>query len=358
MIQDTLAGGSQGAPLGGPLPYWFNASPAGTQEGAAQDGGCTQAPAGGDAVLQDAHTHERQRLLPSLDAAAAQERIAPEGAATGGAPDAATRDAPTSSELPDVALLPPPDAAAEPDVLQPEADATATAASDIRNTSADAGAPAAAGAALRAAAGGGDLCVLPLSPLAGTAGIVTPGTAAPPVAQPAATEPTSTTLEPLAGPDAHLAATRPTPKTLGPSAGPADGTSPAAGMGGSAVTPAGVDAGAAGMDAPRGNTGKENAHGNIGPASDKRKSGGKSGCACGPHVGSAVAGGLCSPVVLCLSLRKGHEGPTLASAVSAKLPSRPLLTPCVLYGLRARLLCKALDLGAFLTCMAVSNAKW
>lgn len=205
-------------------------------------------------------THERQRLLPSLDAAAAQERIVPEAAATGEAPGAATHDAPASSELPDVALLPPPDAAAEPDVLQPEADATATAASVIHNTSADASAPAAAGAALRAAAGGGDLCVLPLSPLAGTAGIVTPGTAAPPVAQPAATELTSNTLGPLAGPDAHLQ-----------------------------VTPAGGDAGAAGTDAPRGNTGKENAHGNTGPASDKRKSGGKSGCACGPHVGPAVA---------------------------------------------------------------------
>ena len=226
----------------------------------------------------DRATHERQRLLPSLDAAASCREPSLAPAAPGpcdssaqlagpdahvGAADAAGIDAPSAADLHTA------DATAPPEPLQPSPAAPGPATAGFWGKDAAAGEPEAdtAPASAQRAAVAEPACVPSLSPLPAAAGIVMPGEA-----------PASHGPSPSAAPKAASA-----PSAVPVSTGPAEAQSQQGRGAGAPAEEAVRDPGSGGVGGARSggsrSAGKENAYGNSGAASDKRKSAGKSGCA-------------------------------------------------------------------------------
>ena len=266
---------------------WGGKQGGAVQEGATQEG-AQAAPSGADRA-----THERQRLLPSLDAAASRDEPASAQAAAGlsdlpsqiaepdldgSAADAAGLDAPSMADLPSADDAAPPE---EP--VQPGAATLSTAAVDLGGECAVSDEPLAdaAPAAGRPAAAAEPAGLPALSPLQAAAGIVTPATNAPathapaPAAAPKGEAPASHVPAPAAAPQAAQ-----TPGAAPVSTGPAKARAQAVGAGAPASEPVG-DPGSGGVASARSgggrSAGKENAQLNSGAASDKRKSAGKSG---------------------------------------------------------------------------------
>ena len=267
----------------------------GKQGGAGQEG-ATQEGAQAAPLDVDRATHERQRLLPSLNAAASHDEPSLAQAAAvpselpsqiaepeldSGPADAAGGDAPSMADLPSADDAAPPE---EP--VQPGAATLSAVAADSGHEDAFEAEPqaeAAPPAGGQPAAAAEPACVPALSPLQAAAGIVTTATNAPathapaPAAAPRGEAPAPHVPAPTTVPQAAQ-----TPGAAQVSTGPAKARAHAVGAGAPAKE-AVRDPGSGGVASARSggvrSAGKENAHGNSGAASDKRKSAGKSGYA-------------------------------------------------------------------------------